>query len=275
MFDGDEGPNTGGMGAYSPAPVMTPEMSRRAMDEIVLPTRARHEGDGRTLQGRALCRADDHRRWAEADRIQRAFRRSGMSGADAAPDVGPGAGAARLLRRHAEEFRSALVPRRRVDRGDGGQGLSRSHDQRLASSRGSMPLPRSRVWKSFMPAPKPTAAASSRTAGACSTFPRSARRSAQAQARAYQAVDRIRWADGFCRRDIGFRAVERERKRLRPCPILPTSFPASPRSGSTPPPAASSRAPAGRGRRSSCSTAIRRPTSCGTGWRRRWRDISA
>ena len=34
----------------------------------------------------------------------------------------------------------------------------------------------------------------------------------EAQARAYAAVDRIRWADGFCRRDIGFRAVERERK---------------------------------------------------------------
>ena len=32
----------------------------------------------------------------------------------------------------------------------------------------------------------------------------------EAQARAYQAVDRIRWADGFCRRDIGFRAIERE-----------------------------------------------------------------
>src|SRR2546429_2858241 len=37
-FDGDQGPNTGGMGAYSPAPVMPPDMSRRAMDEIVLPT---------------------------------------------------------------------------------------------------------------------------------------------------------------------------------------------------------------------------------------------
>src|SRR5262245_56127947 len=36
--DGDEGPNTGGMGAYSPAAIMTPAMSRRAMDEIVLPT---------------------------------------------------------------------------------------------------------------------------------------------------------------------------------------------------------------------------------------------
>jgi phosphoribosylamine--glycine ligase len=33
---------------------------------------------------------------------------------------------------------------------------------------------------------------------------------AEAQARAYEAVDRIRWADGFCRRDIGFRAVARE-----------------------------------------------------------------
>jgi phosphoribosylamine--glycine ligase len=37
-FDGEKGPNTGGMGAYSPAPVMTPEMTRRTMDEIIWPT---------------------------------------------------------------------------------------------------------------------------------------------------------------------------------------------------------------------------------------------
>ena len=36
--EGDTGPNTGGMGAYSPAPVMTPEMTERVMDEIVRPT---------------------------------------------------------------------------------------------------------------------------------------------------------------------------------------------------------------------------------------------
>lgn len=36
--EGDTGPNTGGMGAYSPAPVLTAELQRRAMDEIVLPT---------------------------------------------------------------------------------------------------------------------------------------------------------------------------------------------------------------------------------------------
>lgn len=36
--DGDTGPNTGGMGAYSPAPVLTPALERRAIDEIVRPT---------------------------------------------------------------------------------------------------------------------------------------------------------------------------------------------------------------------------------------------
>lgn len=36
--EGDSGPNTGGMGAYSPAPVLTPELEARAMEEIVLPT---------------------------------------------------------------------------------------------------------------------------------------------------------------------------------------------------------------------------------------------
>ncbi len=36
--EGDTGPNTGGMGAYSPAPVMTPQMCKRTMDEIILPT---------------------------------------------------------------------------------------------------------------------------------------------------------------------------------------------------------------------------------------------
>ncbi|WP_428032266.1 phosphoribosylamine--glycine ligase [Ancylobacter sp.] len=37
-FDGDEGPNTGGMGAYSPAPVFTAEMERRTLHDIVKPT---------------------------------------------------------------------------------------------------------------------------------------------------------------------------------------------------------------------------------------------
>ncbi len=38
VFDGDKGPNTGGMGAYSPAPIMTEALSKRVMDEIIFPT---------------------------------------------------------------------------------------------------------------------------------------------------------------------------------------------------------------------------------------------
>jgi phosphoribosylamine--glycine ligase len=37
VFDGDRGPNTGGMGAYSPAPVVTPKVQRRIMEEVMLP----------------------------------------------------------------------------------------------------------------------------------------------------------------------------------------------------------------------------------------------
>ena len=38
VFDGDKGPNTGGMGAYSPAPVFTPEIEQRTLDKIIRPT---------------------------------------------------------------------------------------------------------------------------------------------------------------------------------------------------------------------------------------------
>ncbi|MDP2752515.1 MAG: phosphoribosylamine--glycine ligase, partial [Rhodocyclaceae bacterium] len=38
LKDGDEGPNTGGMGAYSPAPVVTPEIHARALREVIMPT---------------------------------------------------------------------------------------------------------------------------------------------------------------------------------------------------------------------------------------------
>jgi phosphoribosylamine--glycine ligase len=46
LLDGDAGPNTGGMGAYSPAPVVTPEIHARAMREIILPTIKGMEKDG-------------------------------------------------------------------------------------------------------------------------------------------------------------------------------------------------------------------------------------
>jgi phosphoribosylamine--glycine ligase len=46
IFDGDKGPNTGGMGAYSPAPVVTPEVHSRAMREIIMPAVKGMAADG-------------------------------------------------------------------------------------------------------------------------------------------------------------------------------------------------------------------------------------
>ncbi|PKO93380.1 MAG: phosphoribosylamine--glycine ligase [Betaproteobacteria bacterium HGW-Betaproteobacteria-1] len=46
LLDGDQGPNTGGMGAYSPAPVVTPEIHARVMREIIKPTVAGMAKDG-------------------------------------------------------------------------------------------------------------------------------------------------------------------------------------------------------------------------------------
>ena len=51
LCDGDQGPNTGGMGAYSPAPVVTPEIHRRVMDEIILPTLRGMAAEGMPFTG--------------------------------------------------------------------------------------------------------------------------------------------------------------------------------------------------------------------------------
>ena len=50
-FDGNRGPNTGGMGAISPSPNYTPEVAARCMEEIFLPTVAALKAEGRPFQG--------------------------------------------------------------------------------------------------------------------------------------------------------------------------------------------------------------------------------
>ena len=51
LRDGDQGPNTGGMGAYSPAPVVTPEVHARVMREIIVPTVQGMAADGHPYSG--------------------------------------------------------------------------------------------------------------------------------------------------------------------------------------------------------------------------------
>jgi len=51
VFDADKGPNTGGMGAYSPAPVVTKELEQKVMETIMVPTVRAMEKEGRFFQG--------------------------------------------------------------------------------------------------------------------------------------------------------------------------------------------------------------------------------
>ncbi|UCF31991.1 MAG: phosphoribosylamine--glycine ligase [bacterium] len=51
IFDGDKGPNTGGMGAYSPAPVVTDELFHQVMDRIMIPTIQAMAAEGRPYKG--------------------------------------------------------------------------------------------------------------------------------------------------------------------------------------------------------------------------------
>ena len=51
VHDGDTGPNTGGMGAYSPAPIMTDALTKRVMDEIITPTVAAMKARGMVFKG--------------------------------------------------------------------------------------------------------------------------------------------------------------------------------------------------------------------------------
>ena len=122
-FDGDRGPNTGGMGAYSPAPVMTPEVTRAALDRIVRPTLAEMSRRGTPFQGvlyAGLMVADGEPRLVEYNvrfgdpEAQVLAMRLGAQLLDAclAAATGTLAEAARQLRR-----------RPCADRGDGGEGL--------------------------------------------------------------------------------------------------------------------------------------------------------
>ena len=51
VFDADKGPNTGGMGAYSPAPIVTKKLERRIMETIMVPTVRAMEKEGRLFKG--------------------------------------------------------------------------------------------------------------------------------------------------------------------------------------------------------------------------------
>jgi len=210
-FDGDTGPNTGGMGAYSPAPVMTEEMTRRALDEIVLPTIRAMREMGCPYRGvlyAGLMITSDGPKLIEynvrfGDPECQVLMLRLMS------DLVPALGAAHEgmlktfdLRWYPDAALTVVMAARgypgAYQKGSVISGLGEAEKVEgveifhagTRDERGHILANGGRVLN---------VSALGKTVS-------------EARARAYAAIDRIRWPDGFCRRDIGHQAVAREAK---------------------------------------------------------------
>jgi phosphoribosylamine--glycine ligase len=208
-FDGDRGPNTGGMGAYSPAPALTVELARRAMDEIVLPTVRAMKARGAPFRGvlyPGLMLTKDGPKLIEYN----------VRFGDPECQV--------LMLRLMSDLVPALVACC--------DGMLKNFDLRwypdaaltvvMAAkgypggyAKGSVieGLEAAAAVEGVQIFHAGTMAASGRilaNGGRVLNVSARGKTVAEAQARAYQAIDRIGWADGFCRRDIGYLAVQRE-----------------------------------------------------------------
>jgi phosphoribosylamine--glycine ligase len=208
-FDGDKGPNTGGMGAYSPAPVMTDEMCRRTMDEIILPTLRAMCAKDAPFKGvlfAGLMITDDgpklieyNVRFGDPECQVLMLRMMG--------DIVPALYAAcdgQLNHFSLRWFPNPALTVVMAAKGYPGDYAKGTPIEGLdaAAEVGGVQI--------FQAGTREEGGRILANGGRVLNVCASGKTVAEAQARAYEAVDRIKWFDGFCRRDIGFRAVERE-----------------------------------------------------------------
>ena len=206
--EGDTGPNTGGMGAYSPAPVLTPELEARAMDEIVGPTvealaRAGTPFSGVLYAGLMLTsdgpklieynvRFGDPECEAIVPRIEGDF-------AELLNAVATGRLADVRPRLSSHSAATVIVAARGYPGTPAAGGLIREIEA-------AEQVPGVTVFHAGTALSDGTLVAKG---GRVLAVPAKAETFANALARAYRAVDQIDFADGFHRRDIGWRELKR------------------------------------------------------------------
>ncbi len=206
--DGDTGPNTGGMGAYSPAPVMTQAMIDATMTDIIVPTLAGMHARGHPFKG---------------------ILYAGLMITDKGPEL------IEYNVRFGDPECQVLMPRLKSDllelmmAASDGSLLEHDadwHDDHALSvvlaSKGYPGAYEKNTVIGSVDAAEATGAivfhAGTGTAdgeliatgGRVLNVTALAPTTTEAQAKAYAAVDEVAWENGFCRRDIGWRAVERE-----------------------------------------------------------------
>jgi len=213
-FDGDKGPNTGGMGAYSPAPIMTAAMNKRVMDDIVLPTVAALKRAGAPYKGvlfAGLMITDKGPQLIEynvrfGDPECQVLMLRLMS------DLVPALTAARDgqlknfdLRWYPDAALTVVMATKGYP-GAYGKGSVIAGLDDAAQVEGVEIFHAGTMFDKTRADGARILANGGRVLNVCAR----GKTVREAQARAYQAVDRIRWPEGFCRRDIGFRAIARE-----------------------------------------------------------------
>ncbi|CCK09447.1 Phosphoribosylamine--glycine ligase [Cronobacter sakazakii 696] len=213
--DGDTGLNTGGMGAYSPAPVVTDEVFQRTMERIIWPTVRGMAAEGNTYTGFLYaglmidkqgnpkviefnCRFGDPETQPIMMRLQSdlvelclAACEGKLDTAKSQWDARPALGVVMAAGGYPGDYRTGDVihglPIEEIANGDGKvfhAGTTSYSDDRVVTSGGRV-LCVTALGDSV----------------------------AQAQARAYRLAEDIHWDDCFCRKDIGYRAIAREQEK--------------------------------------------------------------
>jgi len=211
-FDGDQGPNTGGMGAYSPTPVMTAEMTKRTMEEIVHPTMRAMKAMGTPYKGALFAGLMIT---ADGPKLIEYNVRFG----DPECQV--------LMLRLMSDLVPALLASR--------DGVLKNFDLRWYSDAALTVVLATKGYPGsyangsviegldaaaaiegveiFHAGTKAEAGRIVANGGRVLNVSALGRTVGEAAARAYTAVDKIRWPEGFCRRDIGWHAIKRETAR--------------------------------------------------------------
>jgi phosphoribosylamine--glycine ligase len=210
VFDGDEGPNTGGMGAYSPAPVMTPEVVNRTVDEIIRPTVKALADAGTPFRGvlfaGLMITADGPKlieynvRFGDPE-CQVLLMRLKSDLLPALLATVDGVLGSFQLVWHDEPALTVVM----AANGYPGTPVAGTEIRGLEAAQ------RIDGVEIFHAGTKREGHRLIATGGRVLNVTARGRTVAEAQARAYQAIGRIDWPGGFCRRDIGWRAIARER----------------------------------------------------------------
>jgi phosphoribosylamine--glycine ligase len=205
-FDGDQGPNTGGMGAYSPAPVMNDAVTQKALSEIIQPTMDEMARRGTPFQGVLFCGlmiqngqprlVEYNVRFGDPE-CQVMMMRLGAQALDLMLACAEGRLAGTQVH-WADDHALTVVMAANGYPGDYAKGSVIGGLEALTSDSFQM------CFHAGTARDKGQFVANG---GRVLNVTARGTTLAEAQARAYGMVDAIDWPGGFCRRDIGWRAL--------------------------------------------------------------------